>query len=163
MIYAISGDGNRAGKSTFAKKLTGNVMSLAEGIRWELAERFPKYQWHNKDGHYKDTTIIKELDGVTLRQAMINLGQIRCKDDPTYWVDILVDRVFATYKGVTNRLIAVDDIRKLCELEKLRSSFGPANVLHFHMTTEQAIAEPQYENDQLKALADYVITWNSKK
>lgn len=163
-IFLFSGSGNGSGKSTAAKKLTQSVWSLANGIRDDLTNRYPTYNWFNKSQEYKDTTIIEEYEigNKTMRQVMIEYGQMRCKNNPTYWADMLVgylkNRHFIA-DGVGT--IGVDDIRKICELDTIKNAF-PGQVTHFHVDTPIGIAkaEPEFENDELLKRAEYVIRWN---
>jgi hypothetical protein len=97
-----------------------------------------------------------------MRQVMVEYGQLRCKNNPTYWADLLVsylkNRHFIA-DGVS--IIGVDDIRKVCELETIRAAF-PNSVTHFHLNTSEGSVkmEPEFENEQLARLADYRMTWS---
>ena len=163
-IFLFSGSGNGSGKSTAARKMTQDVWSLANSIRDSLTARYPLYNWYNKSQHYKDNTIIEEYEigNKSMRQVMIEYGQLRCKDNPTYWADMLVgylkNRHFIA-DGTS--IIGVDDIRKLCELDTIKNAF-PGQVTHYHLTTPIGIAkvEPEFENEELAKVADYHLTWN---
>ncbi len=153
-IFAISGDGNGAGKSTAAKKLVGatNIISLASIMRSELREKYPQSDWFNKDQAYKEGTVVPEEGGKTVRQVLIDYGQSACENDPWYWVRALC----FTYQDEIG-FFAIDDLRKLVEIDFLRGFFGPDNVVHIHIEYAGAKFEPLYDNAKLKARADYVI------
>jgi hypothetical protein len=163
-IFLFSGSGNGSGKSSAAKLMTQDVWSLANGIRDDLTSRYPRYNWHNKSQVYKDTTIIEEYEigNKSMRQVMIEYGQLRCKNNPTYWADLLVSYLKNRhFIADGTSIIGVDDIRKVCELETIRAAF-PNSTTHFHLTTPIGIAkvEPEFENEQLALLADYRMTWS---
>lgn len=153
-IFAISGDGNGAGKSTAAKKLVGsfNIISLASIMRSELLDKYPEYDWFNKDQAYKEGTVVPEEGGKTVRQVLIDYGQSACENDPWYWVRALAFR-FKDIEGT----YAIDDLRKIVEIDFLRGFFGPEDVVHIHIEYAGAKFEPLYDNAKLKARADYVI------
>lgn len=153
MIYLISGNGQGSGKTTLARKLVGeaSVWSIASELRRDLRRLYPSYDWENKTQEYKDNTSIIEQNGATVRQVMIDFGQAHCRDDPNYWVKKLVARL-ASVPALS--VVAVDDLRKSCELEYFKTFF-PQNV-HFHVRHESAIGEPMYDGAALEAVADYV-------
>lgn len=159
-IYACSGDGNGAGKSTLAQKLVGKegVISLAAIMRAELQKLYPQYDWFNKDQSYKENTKVTELEGKSVRQVLIEYGQSKCEADAWYWVRALAFK----YKGCEG-VLAIDDLRKLVEIDFLRGFFGPTNVVHFHVSFAEAKREALYDNDKLRAIADYVIVRPSDK
>lgn len=161
-IFLFSGSGNGSGKSTCAKKLTQDVWSLANAIRDELTYKYPNYNFYNKSQEYKNTTIIEEYGNgrMTMREVMVAHGQLPCKTNPTFWADKLVSYLQARHfiaDGVG--IIGVDDIRKLCELEAVKRAF-PTQVTHFHLLTPTAVTEPEFQNDELAKVADYVINWS---
>ena len=156
VIFAISGSGNRAGKTTFARSLSSNVFSLANALRDDLVIELPQYDWYNKDGVYKDTTIVTEY-GVSMREVMIKYGQEKCANDANYWSNKLCGIIQADPRLMST--VAIDDVRKLSELDVLRKHFND-KVVHYHVTSVSSLAEPHFENDQLAAVADYIITWN---
>lgn len=160
-IFAISGSGNGAGKSTMAKKTADEVLSLAHALRQDLSQVYPTYDWFNKSQAYKDYTLVPEAaepgkDLPTVRDVLIKHGQDCCKDDPVYWVRKLCDNLdkYPTKLSV----VAIDDIRKLVEIEYLKNRF-PGNITHFHIKTPRSVYEPQFQNDELEAVADYVVNW----
>lgn len=157
-IIAISGSGIGAGKTTLAKSLSKDVWSLAGAMRAELALRYPGYDWFNKDQAYKADTIIREHGRGTssMRQVLVEHGQDRCVENPTYWVEALTDMVHGlnhVVSGITT--IAIDDIRKVSEIEYLRQKFP--NVTHIHIDYHGSVKEAEFENDALLELADYVV------
>ena len=159
-LLLISGSGNGAGKSTLARTLSREVWSLAGGIRDELGELYPGYNWRNTTQAYKDSTVVDGYGSgkLTVRQVMIDYGQGRCTDRPTYWVDKLADRLKLgqyAFSMTGTYAVAVDDCRKLVEIERLRTEFPQST--HIHLVWSGAVHEPQYENDQLEAVADYVV------
>ncbi len=156
-IFAISGDGIGAGKSTLAKKLGQEIWSLAGALRDELNREYPGYDWYNKSQEYKANTIIKECQKKVMRTVMIERGQLRCDEDQLYWVRQLADKLEYVQKMATGlKCVAIDDVRKLSEIGYLKERF-PGQVIHFHMITESAIPEPQFENEQLCEVADYTV------
>lgn len=160
-LFLVSGSGYGAGKTYLAHKLCRNVWSLAGGMRDELAQMYPGYNWYNLTQEYKATTVIREWgDGrQTMRQVLLEHGQRACERNPKYWAEQLRDRVKRTedmlaLQGIS--VVAVDDIRKTCELDVLRSAF---DCVHFHVKWEGAGVEPAiFQNDELERLADYVVT-----
>lgn len=164
-VYLISGDGFGAGKSTLARKLGDEVWSIAGALREDLKRQYPNYDWFNKDGDYKKSTRVREYgDGRKyLRDVMIEYGQAKCDIVPTYWVSQLADRLTSSMKIHSGaRIFAIDDVRKMCELDLLKSRFHGL-VTHFHLATESAGPEPQYENGFLREKADYLVKWTPTK
>ena len=163
-IFLFSGSGNGSGKSTAAKKLTQDVWSLANAIRDELTYKYPAYNWFNKSSAYKNTTNIEEYGNgkMTMREVMVEYGQQPCKTNPTFWADKLVSYLSNRHfiaDGVG--VIGVDDIRKVCELETIRRAF-PNQVTHFHISSASALHEPEFQNDELETMADYVLRWEKR-
>lgn len=157
-IFAISGDGIGAGKSTLAKKLGQEIWSLAGALRAELKAELPNYDWFNKTQEYKETKV-KERQNKTIRTLLIERGQLRCQEDALYWVRKIADKLKDHDKYVSAALaIAIDDIRKVSEIVHLKEKF-PGQVIHFHMCTEDAVHEPEFENTELRAMADYLVSW----
>lgn len=162
-VFLISGDGNGAGKSTVAERLVGsvNVVSFARGIRHAAEMKYPGYNWHSKDPAYKNTTVVRELAGKTVRDVLVAIGEAACVEDPLYWARRLGDHLKRVESNIYMPVaIAVDDLRKVCELDYLRDRY-PA-LTHFHVVSPSAGAEPQYQNDELRGRADYVITWRGQ-
>lgn len=157
-ILAISGSGIGAGKTTLAKSLSKDVWSLAGAMRAELQLIYPGYNWFNKDQAYKAETVIREYKrgSSSMRQVLIEHGQDRCVESPTYWVATLSDKILGldqVVSGITT--IAIDDIRKVSEIEYLRRKF--ADVVHIHIDYYGSVKESEFENDALLEMADYVV------
>ncbi len=158
-IIAISGDGNGAGKSTLALKLADSVWSLASALREELVRKYPGYEWHNKSQTYKNLTRVGEVNGMTVREVMIKHGQDMCQADPTYYVRKLTAKLQAVSTMATGaRRVAIDDIRKVVELDYLRDTFS-TSLLHYHVVNPNAVFESEFDNEQLASRADYLISW----
>lgn len=161
VIYAISGSGIGAGKTTLANKLVppNAVWSLASALRQELYQILPGYDWNNKSQKYKDSTLVKERRLKTVRDVMVEHGQIRCADDRLYWVRKLVDRLDPKqYVLQQHQAIAIDDVRKLYEIEYLKEKFH-GKVVHLHVVSDKSIDEPQFDSKDLRDCADYIIMW----
>lgn len=161
-VIAISGDGAGAGKTYAAKAFTTSngqaVWTMADGIRAELKHEYPTYDWFNRSQTYKNGVVVPEYrPGATVRTVLLEWGQTRCVGDPCYWVRDMVDRLKDHGKLLGTHTIAVDDVRKICELDYLRASFR--DVLHLHVENPDAIYEPEFEAEDLKKRADYVIRW----
>ena len=157
-IIAISGDGAGAGKTHAARLFGQNVYTIADGMRSELQTRYPNYNWFSREQEYKRTTLISELDNKSMRRVLLEYGQEKCVGNPRYWVDRLcdsLDRSSVLATGYSS--IAIDDVRKICEIEALRVRFR--NVVHIHVENPDAVFEPEFESEQLKAMADYVVRW----
>lgn len=159
-IIAISGDGIGAGKTTLAKKLSSDVWSIASSLRGEVRQKYPGYDWYCKDQAYKDGTYVHEFGkNKTVRDVLIEYGQQRCIESPAYWVDVLIEKLKATNQIASMGLLAIDDLRKLVELERLRAAF-PGQIIHMHVHNPHAISEPQYDNVVLGELSDYLMQWD---
>lgn len=161
VVYAISGDGIGAGKSSLARLLVGasNVWSLAGQIRADLAMELPGYDWNNRTQSYKDTTRVRERQNKTVRQVMIEHGQFKCATASLHWVELLCDRIVGSTKLASGiKAIAVDDLRKLSELNYLKSRLGE-DLVHFHVHNPKATFEPEFENEALAAAAEHIYSW----
>lgn len=159
-VYLISADGNGAGKSTLARRLVGEggVRSLAQTLRNEVAVRYPDYDWHSRCQIYKDTTRVREAGNRTVREILVAWGEAACAEDPLHYADALVTHLQNLDRWISGpKSVAVDDMRKVVELEHLKKHFPSAT--HIHLLHPGAGAEPQYQNDELRARADYLITW----
>lgn len=165
-IYLISGNGQGAGKTTLANRLVGPAATyaIADVMRKELAKLYSDYDWFNRVQDYKDNTRVTEylplsrstpFKTFSLRQVMQDYGEEKCKGDSTFWAKKLVARL-VTEPGLS--VIAIDDVRKVGELETLKQAFP--NTYHFHVKFPGAVAEPQYDGDALEAMADYVVSRN---
>lgn len=163
VIYLISGSGSAAGKTTLAESLVGGsgshrVWSIAGPMRDELCKVYPDYRWHKKDQEYKEKTLVPEYKrGYTVRDVLREYGQEKSRAYPTYWVERLVDRIKHLPTG-GYPLLAIDDVRKVEELNYLKVKF-PNEYVHFHVKTSTAVQEPLFDNRDLEAVADYVVSW----
>jgi hypothetical protein len=160
-IYLISGDGYGSGKSTLAAKLGDEVWSIAGALREDLSRQYPGYKWFSKDQAYKETTRIKEYGSgrMSMRDVLVEYGQKKAAINPTVWVSLLSDRLLESVKILTGaKIFVIDDVRKLCEIDHLRSRFSGL-VTHFHVVSTTGTPEPHFENDELKARADYHVKW----
>lgn len=172
-IIGISGSGIGAGKTSFARKMADEVWSLAGALRAELKKVCPEYDWFNRTQEYKNkrfkhaARVCNYLDiqhgdidtMSTVRDALIVYGQYRCRDDEAYWVRVMCERLdqrLHIADGV--KVIGIDDVRKLCEVQYLRDKYGE-KFIHFHMDTKCATPEEVFENEQLAAIADYRVRW----
>ena len=159
-LILISGNGIGAGKTTLADQLSDHRMSHATELRHMMCAEFPEVDWYDTTQEGKLRPINKP-NGTTVREALIGYGQGKCAADQVVWARTLGDRLdedwvntkFGVYLIGT---VAVDDLRKVCELEHLRSRFP--DLVHVHLKYAAAIPEPQYDADELEALANYVIT-----
>lgn len=166
LVFLVSGSGTAAGKTTFAETLVGgkkiDVWSIAAGIRDELTKQYPNYRWYDKSQEYKSKTIVPEYRrGYTIREVLYEYGQEKCKHYPEYWVARLIDKFSQSYSTLLGPAIAIDDVRKLCELHTLRHNLP--NCIHFHIENPDAVKEPMFDNDQLRLIADYRVQWKDIK
>lgn len=162
-IYLISGDGSAAGKTTLAEKLVGasSVWNIAGAMRYELQRKHPGYDWFNKTQAYKETTIVKEYGTgyMTVRQVLFHYGQQRSQNDPTYWITKLVERLLKGSSIAYGSQIAIDDIRKVQELDYAKMKLK--NCQHYHVVNPAATREPTFDNPALHDRADYRVSWAS--
>lgn len=159
-LIVVSGDGRGAGKTTLAHRLSANVRSIASALRSELARKLPNYDWFNPTQEYKDLITVTEdpWAGLSVREVLVNYGQMACAADPLYWVRRTADELgeLALREHATGVTVAVDDLRKTVELAHLRARFP--KLLHLHVHYEGAIPEPQYQAGELASLADHIVT-----
>lgn len=160
-IYLVSGDGFGSGKSTLARKLGDEVWSIAGALREDLSRQYPNYKWFSKDQEYKDGTRVREYgDGrKTVRGVLVEYGQQKASIDPVIWVRALADRLTESTKILTGaKIYVVDDVRKVCEIDHLRARFHGL-VTHFHVVSDTGTPEPEFQNEELKNRADYLVQW----
>lgn len=160
-LILISGSGIGAGKSTLAHSLAPTTFSLADEVRRELSQEYPleaeKFWNRTQAGKL---LLVADTDR-TVRDLLIERGQTRRVGDPGYWATKLYDTLVEYERqSYVHTVVAVDDIRFLNEIEILRDVEGAA-VVHLHIAHLGAVAEPQYENDKLERIADYVIRRNN--
>jgi hypothetical protein len=159
-IFAISGSGSGAGKTHASRVLAQDTWTIADGMRRTLQERFPYYNWFNREQAYKNETIIREYGRGkhTMRQVLLEYGQEMCAGDPEYWIRLLGDSLERSSKIADGiGVIGIDDVRKVCEVNHLKARFP--NVTHLHLNTAHAVHEPEFEARSLLDMADYVLTW----
>lgn len=158
-IIFISGDGHGAGKTFLAKKIANDkhqIFSIANFIRKELSIEFPKYDWYNKNPRYKDYTIVLET-GKTIHQMLNEKGLEKKSKNNIHWAKQLIDLLKYNKEKLQLELAIIDDIRFVDEYEFIKRYFQQENITHFHIINPHAKQELLFENDKLKALADYHI------
>lgn len=157
-VILISGDGAGAGKTFAARRFGDEVYSLASQIRRELKQQWPAYDWYNTTQGYKEHTRVAEWGGKTVRSVMLEYGQQKCANDPLHWARLLAEGLEAVRHIADGRKrFAIDDIRKVCELDYLGSHFP--GFLHIHVTNEDAVYEPMFEAERLAQRAHYCVRW----
>ncbi len=158
-IIFISGDGHGAGKTYLAKKIASDahqIFSIANMIRQELAKEYPKYDWYNKTPRYKEYTIVKETEK-TIHQMLDEKGNQRKSKNKLYWAKDLVELLKYNKEKLNLDIAVIDDIRFVDEYEFIKRYFQQDKITHIHIINPHAKAEPLYENEKLKDLADYHI------
>ncbi len=156
-IIFISGDGHGAGKTYLAKKIASNkqqIFSIANTIRKELAIEYPNYDWYNKSPSFKDNTTLKE-NGKTIHQMLDDKGNEKKSVNNLYWAQQIVELLKYNRDSLKLDIAVIDDVRFVDEYQYIRKQFEHEHITHFHIINPSAKAEPMYENDELKALADY--------
>jgi len=163
-IIMISGDGTGAGKTSLAENLSPCVMSIADELRKECERKHShNVPWRAKEQHVKDAAR-PELGGKSIRDILIAHGQEQCKvNGDDYWIKKLCNAINIKLfrEECKPRIIAIDDLRKVVERDTFYKRFPSEVLTHIHITQLGAEPEPQYENTELLALADYTITWDS--
>lgn len=157
-VILISGDGAGAGKTFAASRFADETYSLASQIRRELKQLYPAYDWHNKTQGYKEHTRVPEQGGKTLRAVMLEYGQQKCAIDPLHWAKLLAEGLESVrHIADGKKRIAIDDVRKICELDYLGSRFP--GFLHIHVTNVDAEYEPLFDAERLAQRAHYRVRW----
>lgn len=146
-IILISANGIGAGKTTLANLFNAPILSLADGIRNELAQIYPQHRSliMSKNQRDKDTIL---PSGKSVRGELIQLGENRRQNDSSYW-SRLVGKDIAKMNSDT---VVIDDIRIMPELSWFQLHY--ANVTHFHLKYKDALDEGY---DDLERYADYVV------
>lgn len=158
-LIMISGDGQGAGKTFLARKLTDNqtqIFSIVNVIRQELQKKYPQYDWFNKEPDYKRMTMVAGT-GKSILQHLDALGRGKKADDPLYWSKKIIEILKYARDFEKHDTIVIDDIRFIDEYEHVKGALKSENILHIHVANSKAKPEPHYENDKLRLLADYVI------
>lgn len=160
-LILISGNGAGAGKTWAAEMFADETYSLASQIRSDLHRIYPAYDWFNKTQDYKTQTLVPEWQNKTIRQVLFEYGQQKCQEDPLIWARKLVEGLRKVeHIADGKKRFAVDDTRKLCELDYLKSHFPGA--FHIHVDTKVCIHEPAFEARELMERADYVVQWEKR-
>jgi hypothetical protein len=146
-IILISANGIGAGKTTLANLFNAPVLSLADGIRNELAQIYPQHRSLIMSKKQGDKDIILP-SGKSVRGELIQLGESRRQNDSSYWCR-LTGKDIAKMNSDT---VVIDDIRKMVELSWFQLHY--ANVIHFHLKYRDALDEGY---DDLERYADYVV------
>ena len=157
-IILISGDGQGAGKTTLARKLSEINLSLADQIRHELKEEHPDVDFFDKSQAAKQAIVAGT--GNSMRTLLIERGQAARDKDPLHWVNRLVQQIKDSVTTDANDptsayTVTVDDIRYENEVITIREAFS--DVVHMHVCESLATYEPQYENNLLSMIANYRI------
>lgn len=157
LTILVSGDGMGAGKTTFANQIkTHERYSLADQIRLELSEKYPEYPWMGKSQETKKLLVSET--GKTIREMLIERGQQARIENPLIWCIRLKNQLEKSFpKGAA---IIIDDVRYLNEIEYFKGMGQPC--IHFHLESENAAEEPQYDNSKLKLAADYIVRWGAR-
>lgn len=163
-VLIISADGLGAGKTTLAARLGGAKFSFADSIRHEMREVMPDVNWFDKSQAGK-LAVVRGTGGKTVRDLLIQVGQERRAENPNYWVEktaYLIQKFLADWDSRHVPPVVVDDLRFLNELAYFRDIFGD-DLTHIHVSSPGATPEPQYQNVELAAVADYTVTWGDMK
>lgn len=146
-IILISANGIGAGKTTLANLFNAPILSLADGIRNELAQIYPQHRSLIMSKNQRDKDIILP-SGKSVRGELIQLGENRRQNDSSYW-SRLVGKDIAKMNSDT---VVIDDIRIMPELSWFQLHY--ADVTHFHLKYKDALDEGY---DDLERYADYVV------
>ena len=157
MIIAVSGSGIGAGKTTFAERIADEVWSIAGTLRRDLKRAHPQYDWSNKSQAYKRDTKVLEWGNDSLREVLYKYGQSKSAADPAYWIRLLIRDLMERQRIADGpKTVAIDDVRKVEELDALREAYP--KMLHVHVVSASSVAEP-FDNSALNDLCDYVVRW----
>lgn len=159
-IVLISGDGQGAGKTFLALKMTDNksqIFSIVNIIRSQLQKIYPEYDWYNKDPEYKSKTIVRKTKKSIL-EHLDEQGRGQKQKDPLIWARQMVDILNYAHDHEKHDTVVIDDLRFLDEYNFIKKSMQSEHIVHFHVCYEKAKPEPLYENEKLKLIADYLVT-----
>lgn len=81
-IILISSNGYGAGKTYLAELVGGVRAPLAYGVRRELTHMFPEFRHLIHSPSQEDKSFVLP-SGKTVRQELLELGQLRCEDNKT--------------------------------------------------------------------------------
>ncbi|MFZ9521292.1 MAG: hypothetical protein ACO3A4_12525 [Silvanigrellaceae bacterium] len=163
-LILISGDGQGAGRTFLANKMTDNksqIFSIVNIIRRQLEQKYPSYDWYNKSPEYKLNTMVGNTRK-TIMQHLDELGRGLKKNDPLIWARQMVEILEYARDNEKHDTVVLDDIRFVDEYLFIKEKLHKENILHFHVCWDKSKPEPNYENDKLKLLADYLMTRQSK-
>lgn len=158
-LIMISGDGQGAGKTFLARKLTDNqsqIFSIVNIIRRDLQKNYPQYDWFNKEPEYKRLTKVAGT-GKSILQHLDELGRGKKTDDALYWSKKMIEILKYARDHEQHDTVVIDDLRFVDEYEHIKTSLQSENIMHIHVANNKAKPEPHYENEKLRLLADYVI------
>jgi hypothetical protein len=158
-LIMISGDGQGAGRTFLARKMTDNqaqIFSIVNVIRAQLQRKYPHYDWFNKEPQYKSKTMVAST-GKTILQHLDELGRGEKQKDPLIWAKHLVDILKYARDNEGHETVVLDDIRFVDEYQYIKKCLHTENIVHFHVACEKAKPEPLYENEKLRLLADYIV------
>lgn len=158
-VIMISGDGQGAGKTFLALKMTDNksqIFSIANLIRAELQKKFPEYDWYNREPEYKMKTMVRQTRKSVL-QHLDEHGRGTKEKDPFVWARHMVDVLTYARDNEKHDTVVIDDLRFVDEYEYIKKALQSEHIVHFHVCHEKAKPEPHYENERLKQIADYLV------
>lgn len=158
-LILISGDGQGAGKTFLARKLTDNqsqIFSIVNIIRQELQKKFPRYDWFNKEPDYKRLTVVNGT-GRSILQHLDELGRGRKRTEPLFWSQKMIEILKYARDFEQHDTVVLDDIRFVDEYQHIKTELSSENILHIHVANSKAKPEPHYENEKLRLQADYII------
>lgn len=158
-LIMISGDGQGAGKTFLARKMTDNqkqIFSIVNIIRSQLQRKYPQYDWYNKEPHYKTKTIVANT-GKSILEHLDEFGRGLKQKEPLIWAKKLEEILIYARDHEKHETVVLDDIRFVDEYDYIKRALNSENILHFHVSFEKAKPEPLYENEKLRHLADYVV------
>ncbi|MBM3381175.1 MAG: hypothetical protein FJY29_01910 [Betaproteobacteria bacterium] len=158
-LIMISGDGQGAGRTFLARKMTDNqsqIFSIVNLIRSHLQRKYPQYDWFNKEPEYKSKTLVGSTKK-TILQHLDEMGRGEKQKDPLIWAKQLVDILIYARDNEGHQTVVLDDIRFVDEYEYIKNRLHTENIVHFHVAFEKAKPEPLYENEKLRLLADYIV------
>ncbi len=159
-VIMISGDGQGAGRTFLALKMTDNksqIFSIANLIRAELQKKFPEYDWYNREPEYKLKTMVRNTRKTVL-QHLDEHGRGAKQKDPLIWARNMVDVLIYARDHEKHDTVVIDDLRFVDEYEYIKKTLHSEHIVHFHVCYDKAKPEPNYENERLRQIADYLVT-----
>ena len=157
MIILISGSGIGAGKTTLAKilrdKHNGFILSFAYIAKEHLAAQFKNELFLSP--RQEDKNIL--IDGVSVRQHIINYCVEKKKNDPAFFARNMVQLIHESTSKYTT--IIIDDMRYAVELHAIKKHFDYQGVRHIHVDNFLATPEPETDEKLLRNQADMIYRW----